>query len=175
MINKTYNEKLDRIECFFGDSMIPVGNMHSYGHDIESSWLIYRACEALGNDDILNNLSPKLEKIARHVILKGFVDEGRNGIYYDNKNGVDNKLFEWWVPAEAIVALVHRYNLYGDEKSMVLACNLWEYVKKYFISEYGEWHWRINGESKQPVENSILCGPWKCPYHNGRLCLEILK
>jgi mannobiose 2-epimerase len=109
------------------------------------------------------------------VISKGFVDEGRGGIYYDNKNGVDNKLFEWWVPSEAIVALVHRYNLYGDEKSMILAENVWEYVKKYFISQYGEWHWRINESDKQPVKNSILCGPWKCPYHNGRLCLEMMS
>jgi mannobiose 2-epimerase len=174
VINKAYSEKLRRIECYFDEFMDPVGNMHSYGHDIESSWLIHRACEALGNDAITNDLAPKLEKVARHVISKGFINEGRNGIYYDNKNGADNKLFEWWVSAEAIVALVHQYNLYRSDKSAALAENLWEYVKAYFISPHGEWYWRIT-EEKQPVENVILCGPWKCPYHNGRMCLEMIK
>jgi mannobiose 2-epimerase len=80
--------------------------------------------------------------------------------------------------SEAIVALVHQYNLYGDNKSMFLAENLWEYVKKYFISPYGEWYGHINDirELNQSSKNSAdLVGPWKCPYHNGRMCLEMIK
>jgi len=178
VINKAYNDNLSRIDCYFDKFMNPIKDMLSYGHDIEASWLIYRACEVLGNDDITNSLAPKLEKVARNVISKGFVDEGKNGVYYDCTNGVENKVRSWWVMSEAIVALAHRYNLYGDNKSMELAENLWDYVKKYFISPYGEWYGHIddNRELNQNVKNSAdLVGPWKCPYHNGRMCLELIK
>ncbi|MCL2773125.1 MAG: AGE family epimerase/isomerase [Oscillospiraceae bacterium] len=175
VINKAYNDNLHRIDCYFDKFMNPVGDILSYGHDIESSWLIYRACEVLGNKEITGNLSPKLEKVAQNVISKGFVDESRNGMYYDCKNGVENKTRSWWVMAEAIVALVHQYNLYGDSKSMILAENMWNYVKKYFISPYGEWHMQVNDNGEFMKSPSGLCGAWKCPYHNGRMCLEMMK
>jgi len=175
VIDKAYNDDLSRIECHFDEFMNPVGDMLSYGHDIEASWLVYRACEILGNEDILKNLSPKLEKVAQNVISKGFVDEGRNGVYYDCKNGVDNKTRSWWVMSEAIVALVHQYNLYKNNKSMVLAENLWDYVKKYYISPYGEWYPYVKYDGESIKGSGGLCGDWKCPYHNGRMCLEMLK
>ena len=178
VINKAYNDNLSRIDCYFDQYMKPISDMLSYGHDIEASWLIYRACEVLGNADITNNLSTKLEKVAQNVISKGFIDDGKNGIYYDCKDGVENKVRSWWVMSEAIVALVHQYNLYGDDKSMVLAEILWDYVKKYFISPHGEWYGHINDkrELNQSSKNSAeLVGPWKCPYHNGRMCLEMIK
>ena len=175
VINKAYNDDLFRIECYFDEFMNPVGDMLSYGHDIESSWLIYRACEVLGNENILNNLAPKLEKIAQNVISKSFVDEGRNGMYYDCRNGVENKKRSWWVMAEAIVALVHQYNLYKNEKSMFYAENIWNYVKNYFISPYGEWYMNVDESGKHTKNPEGLCGGWKCPYHNGRMCLEMMK
>ena len=175
VINKAYNGKMHRIDCYFDEFMNPVGDVLSYGHDIEASWLIYRACEVLGNEEITRNLSAKLEKVAQNVISKGFVGDGRNGIYYDCTNGVENKLRSWWVMAEAIVALVHRYNLYNDEQAMILAENIWNYVKAYFISPYGEWHSHID-ENGDVIKNSgDLCGAWKCPYHNGRMCVEMME
>lgn len=175
VIDKAYNDDLSRIECYFDEYMNPVGDTLSYGHDIEASWLIYRACEVLGDNNITGNLAPKLEKVARNVISKGFVDEGRGGVYYECKDGVDNKSLSWWVMSEAVVALVHQYNLYGNGKSMIIAENLWEYIKKYFISPYGEWHEHVK-DNGEPVKSSNgLCGAWKCPYHNGRMCLEMLE
>ena len=175
VINKAYNDDLRRIDCHFDEFMNPVGDMLSYGHDIEASWLIYRACETLADDKITNKLAPKLEKVAQNVISKGFVRDGENGIYYDCANGVENELRSWWVMAEAIVALVHRHRLYKDNKSMVLAENLWNYVKAYFISQYGEWYGHIDDNGKLIRKSGDLCGAWKCPYHNGRMCLEMLN
>jgi mannobiose 2-epimerase len=178
VINKAYNDDLCRIECYFDDFMNPVGDMLSYGHDIEASWLVYRACEILGDDNITNNLAPKLEKVAQNVISKGFVNEGKSGIYYDCTDGFENRLRSWWVMSEAIVALVHRHNLYKnlykDDKSIILAENIWNYVKTYFISPYGEWHQHLD-DNNELIKPSDLCGAWKCPYHNGRMCLEMLN
>lgn len=172
--SKAYNDKLHRIECNFDEFMNPVGNILSYGHDIESSWLIYRACEILGDRDIISDLAPKLEKVALNVISKGFVDEGRNGVYYDCKDGVDNKHRSWWVMSEAVVALVHRYKLYGDDESIALAENIWNYIKHHFISQYGEWHSQVDEAGEAVKTRGGLCNAWKCPYHNGRMCLELI-
>ena len=174
VISKAYNGELSRIECYFDEFMNPVGDMLSYGHDIEASWLIYRACEILADDNIMRNLAPKLEKVAQNVISKGFAGEGKDGLYYECKNGVDNKTRSWWVMSEAIVALVHRYNLYKDDKSMIMAENLWEYVKKYYISPYGEWYTHVKDDGGILKGSGELCGAWKCPYHNGRMCLELI-
>ena len=175
VINKCYNDNLRRIECNFDKFMNPVGDILSYGHDIESAWLFYNSCKVLGNDAITFNLSPKLDKIAQNTISKGFIDEGRNGVYYECRNGVENTHRSWWVMSEAVVALVHRYNLYKDEKSMILAENLWEYIKRCFISEYGEWHSQVNEEGEAIKSRGGLCNAWKCPYHNGRMCLELME
>jgi mannobiose 2-epimerase len=174
VINNAYNDDLCRIDCYFDEFMNPVGDMLSYGHDIEASWLIYRACEILADDEITKKLAPKLEKAAQNVISKGFVDEGRNGLYYDCADGVDNKHRSWWVMSEAIVALVHQYNLYKNDKSMVIAENLWDYTKANFISPYGEWYAIINDSGELRKGSDGLCGAWKCPYHNGRMCLEMI-
>ena len=172
---KAYNDDLCRIECNFDEFMNPVGDVLSYGHDIEASWIVYRACEILGNDEILSDLSPKLDKLTQNVISKGFVDNGRNGIYYECKNNIDNTYRSWWVMSEAIVALVHRYNLYKDKQSIYLAENVWDYVKKYFISPHGEWHTQVDEKGEAIKSRSGLCGAWKCPYHNGRMCLELME
>lgn len=173
--NKAYSDELCRIDCNFGNLMEPVGNVLSYGHDIEASWLIYRACETLGDINIISDLSTKLEKVARNVIAKGFADEGKNGLYYDCKDGADNKTRSWWVMSEAVIALVHRWKLYNDPQSMILAVNVWNYTKENFISPYGEWYGTRRDNGELVKDSNGLCGAWKCPYHNGRMCLELMK
>ena len=173
--DKAYNPQLHRIECNFGDVMQPVGDMLSYGHDIEASWLIDRGCEVLGCDELTASMAPKLRDVALNVIQKGFIDEGRGGIYYDCKDGIDNKLREWWVMAEAIVALSHQYQLYGEPEMLVLAENIWAFTEDRLISPYGEWYWGTDESGDSVRSKSGLVGPWKCPYHNGRMCLEMME
>lgn len=173
--NKAYNGEQSRFECYFDKRMNSVGNVLSYGHDIEASWLIYRACAILGNESISADFAPKLDKVAQNIIKKGLTDNGKNGIYYCRVDDTDNVSRSWWVMAEAVVALVHRYVLYGDAQSMTIAEHIWEYIKKYFISQYGEWHSGVDGNGSFIKSKGDLCGAWKCPYHNGRMCLELME
>ena len=55
------------------------------------------------------------------------------------------------------------------------ARNTWEYIKEYIIDkrEGSEWYWRVTKDGT-PVDDPIV-EPWKCPYHNGRMCLEAIK
>jgi mannobiose 2-epimerase len=38
----------------------------------------------------------------------------------------------------------------------------------------GEWYWGVN-EDYTPMDEEDKVGIWKCPYHNSRACIEIIK
>ena len=56
------------------------------------------------------------------------------------------------------------------------AKDIWQYIKTYLIDtrEGLEWYWLLNEEGR-PYENKPIVGPWKCPYHNGRMCMEVIR
>jgi len=39
--------------------------------------------------------------------------------------------------------------------------------------EGSEWFWYVN-EDHTPGDGPIV-EPWKCPYHNGRMCMEVIR
>lgn len=170
---KVYNSKLGHLEVFFDEKMNTISDLYSYGHDIEASWLIERACEVLNDKDISGKM--------RNIILT--IADNVYKIAYDG-NAINNECFKgevdttrvWWVQAEAIVGFYNCYQLTGDRKYLDIASELWEYIKKYVIDkrEGSEWFWCLN-TSNEPEKNEPIVEPWKCPYHNGRMCMEIIR
>lgn len=51
---------------------------------------------------------------------------------------------------------------------------LWKYIQEQLIDEtFGEWHWsRLPDGSINKTEDKA--GFWKCPYHNDRMCWEMM-
>ena len=81
----------------------------------------------------------------------------------------------WWVQAENVVGWINIYQYFGDESALQKALNGWQYIKDNLIDrEGGEWFW-----SRDPERNinrkDDKAGFWKCPYHNSRMCLEIIE
>ena len=37
-----------------------------------------------------------------------------------------------------------------------------------------EWFWDVNKDGAS-VSGKPIVEPWKCPYHNGRMCLEVIR
>ena len=62
------------------------------------------------------------------------------------------------------------------EKYLVAAMNQWEFIKKCVIDKRNgsEWFWRVDVNGK-PDEEKPIVEQWKCPYHNGRMCFEVMK
>ena len=87
---------------------------------------------------------------------------------------VDDDL-HWWVQAENVVGWYNIYQHFGDESALEKAIRCWEYIKAQIIDwEHGEWHWSRHPDgSLNTVDDKA--GFWKCPYHNGRMCLEIIE
>ena len=64
----------------------------------------------------------------------------------------------------------------GNEKYKQAAYSIWGFIKEYLVDKRNnsEWFW-LTDENGKPYENKPLVEPWKCPYHNGRMCMEIIK
>jgi mannobiose 2-epimerase len=146
----------------------------SYGHDIECSWLLHEAALVLGDSNILNKVEPVVCEVAK-ASEKGLQADG--SMIYEGEP--DGSHFDcerhWWVQAEAVVGFFNLYQHFGDEAALTKALNCWQYIKEHLIDyERGEWYWsiRADGSTNQDDDHA---GFWKCPYHNGRMCLELIE
>ncbi|MBR1724899.1 MAG: N-acylglucosamine 2-epimerase, partial [Ruminococcus sp.] len=56
------------------------------------------------------------------------------------------------------------------------ALSIGDYTKREVVDHRpgGEWYSEVS-EDGTPHDWKEETGPWKCPYHNGRMCLEMLK
>ena len=81
---------------------------------------------------------------------------------------------EWWVQAETVVGNLWAWKRLGDEAGLQRALDCWNYIRENLLDrEHGEWYWGINPDGT-PDLSRPKAGFWKCPYHNGRMCLQAL-
>ena len=80
----------------------------------------------------------------------------------------------WWVQSEAVVGFLNAWQLSGDTGWLELASDALDYIS-HNISDpvNGEWYWSIRDDGSVNLEDD-KAGFWKCPYHNTRMCLEVL-
>ena len=169
---KIYSPEKNQLEVFFDKDMNSLIDLDSYGHDIEATWLLSRACEVLGESALLHQNLDYILKIADHVYRKGY---DRNSLENECERGVTDSTRVWWVQAEAVVGFLNAYKYTSDEKYLTAAEDILRFIEDKMVDkrEGSEWFWSLNPEL-EPNEKPIT-EPWKCPYHNGRMCFEIKK
>ena len=176
--DKVYSPEKKQLEVFFDTKLQSIADMHSYGHDIEAAWLIDRATEVLGDKVLIEETTAYTVDIAYKVKEVAFKNVGPNVSYLNNErfNEEIDTTRIWWVQAETVVGFLNAYQKSGDEIFKKAALEEWEYIKAYLIDprEESEWYWQLNDENKPNTDYPIV-EPWKCPYHNGRMCLEVLR
>ena len=179
-LNKIYAEDRHRLKVFFDRDYNSLIDLYSYGHDIEAAWLINLTVDVL---EYAGSCSYEKELFARiRVMTKALSDE----IYkeaYDGKsipaeaeNGVVKQDRIWWVQAEGINGFLDAYlRDKKEEKYLRAAEELWQYISEFIIDprDNSEWYWYVD-QSGKPAKEPIV-EPWKCPYHNGRMCFEIIN
>lgn len=160
---------------FFDIDWKPLSGTVSFGHDIEGSWLLCEAAEALGDPLVLRHMRAVAGKMAARVLAHG-LDTKYGGVY--NENGAESPLDTdkvWWVQAEAMVGFANAYELTGKRDYLDAAAEIWRFIGAHIIDkQYGEWVWQSkrDGAASPPDEKA---GPWKCPYHNARMCLQMVE
>ena len=171
---KILNKKTYHLDLFFDNSWRTDGNIISYGHDIEASWLIHEAALVLGDEALLKRIEPVITNIARAA------DEGLNpdgSMIYERFTAEDrtDRELHWWVQAENVVGHVNLYQHFGDEKALDTAVKCWQFIKDKIIDHAnGESHWSLMPAGSVNRRDD-KAGFWKCPYHNGRMCMEIIE
>lgn len=171
--DKVYNEKLGRQEVFFDKNWNSLIDLYSYGHDIETSWLIDRGLEILKDEEYNKKIAKITEDIAQNIYDRAYVE---NSLYNEAENGIIDKTRVWWVQAETLVGFLNAWEKNNENEYYIKAVkDIWEYIKQYVIDkrQNSEWFWALDEEHK-PINKPIV-EPWKCPYHNGRMCIEIIR
>ena len=173
--DKILNPETHHLDLFFdNDWTRGAGHLESYGHDIECSWLMHEAALVLGDEEVLRKVEPIVKLVAK-ASEKGLNADGSMVHEANVDTGhVDDDL-HWWVQAEAVVGFFNIYQYFGDEQALEKATHCWQYIKQNLIdNENGEWYWsrRPDGSINKDDDKA---GFWKCPYHNGRMCLEIIE
>ena len=173
--DKILNPQTHHLDLFFDmDWKREAGALESYGHDIECSWLLHEAALVLGDDIVLKKVEPIVQMVAK-ASEKGLNEDGSMVHEANLDTGYVDTDRHWWVQAENVVGWINIYQYFGDEDAIQKALNGWQYIKDNLIDrEGGEWWW-----SRDPQRNinrkDDKAGFWKCPYHNSRMCLEILE
>ena len=172
--DKIYNPEKRRLEVFFDADYNTLIDLYSYGHDIEAAWLIDRGLEILKDDEYSKKIYPITEVLTAQVYKEAF-----DGISMPAEccNKVVEETRIWWVQVEAMVGF---YNGYQRDSSHVeyrdAVINLWKFVKDKFVDKRPGSCW-LNEVDKEgvPFNKKPIVGPWKCPYHTGRMCFELIK
>lgn len=145
----------------------------SYGHDIETSWLALEAAFALHDADVVNRVRPW----ARHVGAagnEGLLPDGSMR-YEKLPDGQYDDSRQWWVQAESVVGNLWLWKYHADAEALERAFAAWAYIREHLVDTIsGEWWWAILPDGTRDLSQP-KAGFWKCPYHNTRMCLQVLS
>lgn len=173
--DKILNPETHHLDLFFeNDWTRGAGQLESYGHDIECSWLMHEAALVLGDKEVLAKVEPIVQEVAK-ASEKGLNPDGSMIHEANLTKGTMDADLHWWVQAETVVGFANIYQYFGDESALDKAIKCWQYIKDNLVdNENGEWHWSVRRDGTLNTTDD-KAGFWKCPYHNSRMCIEIME
>lgn len=173
--DKIFDKENNKLLVFFDKQLNVIGDIHSYGHDIEATWLIDRACDVVGDAEFSKKFADMNSRIVRNIANIAY-DEESGSLLNENDSGVVNRWRIWWVQAESVVGFLNAYQRgYGDAEYLNIADRIWDFIKNVIVDkrEGGEWFSQTDDNGNfAPFKPTV--DPWKCPYHNGRMCMEAM-
>ena len=162
------------LQLFFDEAWRPVDHTVSFGHDIEASWLLVEAAEAVGEEALLERARAAASTLARATLADGY-DRADGGVFAELSEGGrldDDK--HWWMQAEAIVGFIDAFSRTGETDLLDAAESVWRFASRFLVDRtHGEWRWRVERDGRL-VPGLPKVEPWKCPYHNSRAALEVV-
>ena len=171
--NKIYSPELHRQLVFFDEHYHSIIDLYSYGHDIESSWLIDWGCALLGDRALSMSIGCIDSDLAQHIYQNAYID---HSVVNECERGVVDTTRVWWVQAESVLGFVNEYEKSGDVRFRDAAADVWHYICEVLVDKRpgSEWFWSVDA-SGRPASHKPILEPWKCPYHNGRMCMELMR
>lgn len=153
----------------------------SFGHDVETAYLMLDATEALGLDT--GSILAIGKKMVDRSIEQGW--DSKKGGFYDAGYYLDDpqnmkivkETKQWWISAEALNSFLIMGDLYPDDSHDYYGHfkQQWDYIDTYVIDQrYGGWY--RNGIDTAPWEKERPKGDiWKGTYHNSRALMNCIR
>ena len=176
LLEKIVDKKRGSCNLFFSTNWDIVPSNDNYGLDIEASWLIWDAVQVLGDKKLIEEVKPLVIKIVEHCLKYGYDQDGGMMNEGNDNEGVLNTYKSWWVQAESVIAFINAYQITNESKYLANALLTWDFIKKYVIDhKNGEWFGTVSKDEHEINMEESKIGPWKCPYHNSRMGLQIAE
>jgi mannobiose 2-epimerase len=162
------------LNLFFDDDWNLKSSLVSFGHDIECSWLLHEAAVVLDHPGLAERTGQVAITMARESFQGLDRDGGLFYEYFPEEKRYDTDK-HWWPQAEAVVGYFNAFQLSGEEVFLNKSLESWKFIREKLVDRtYGEWFWSVNREGI-PQMDKEKAGFWKCPYHNGRACMEMMQ
>lgn len=166
------SENKDRLHLFFTETWEQKSTLQSFGHDVEAAWLLQECASIIEDEKRVKEFKEIAVKLA-NAVVQAIDTDGGVWYEYDSKTNLWVKEKHWWPQAEAMVGFFNAYAITGSEIYLQQSIGCWRFVKQYLKDEKGgEWYWGV--QENYSVIKKGKAGFWKCPYHNGRACMELI-
>jgi len=180
MLDRIVDSETGHFKLFFDERWTSLLDHVSFGHDIEGTWLLVEAAGVVGDAALVARARAAAIQMARVSLAEALDDDGSMIFEADGKGRILDANKHWWVQAEAVVGYYNAYQLSGDAAFLTAAQRAWDYIENHVVDRvHGEWHAKLTRQGipwrESDDSDAVLVGPWKCPYHNARVCYEMLE
>lgn len=172
---KVFDREKRRMLVFFDLDYNSLIDLYSYGHDIETSWLLDKAADVLNDSEYTAKIHAMTNVLADEV-KKHAYSESEHALYNECENGVDDRKKVWWVQAESVVGFYNAYEKMPDRTDYEkTSSEIFSFILDKLVDQRcGEWYENILEDGTPDLSRGMV-HQWKCPYHNGRMCVEMCK
>jgi len=173
-LGRILDGRTNHLHHFFDEQWRLRSDTYTFGHDIEASWLLCEAAEALDDRELLQRIRAQALAMADTVLREGIEPDG--GLCYEGRGGeVTDRGKECWPQVEALVGFLNAFQSSRDPKYFEAAQRVWQFAERHLVDRiHGEWFWRINPDGR-PDQKLPKVSEWKGPYHVSRSCLESMR
>jgi cellobiose epimerase len=162
------------MNLFFTNDWRPIPDHDSYGHDVETAYLMLEAEDTLGvpHDPATGRMAKML---VDHALAFGW-DDKLGGFYGDGTTfgSPEDKTKEWWVEMEGLNALLLMHEMYGSKTDVYFRAfqKQLSFIENYQRdSEFHGFYQRVAEDGKPLTTDKG--GIWKAAYHDGRALLNV--
>lgn len=174
MITKIPTPNGKHLQLYFDADWTPRSDRLSYGHDIEANWLLCDAADTLEEADFTKRVHRAALQLAQATRDEGLDADG--GIWNEaDPKGLTNAGKDWWAQAEGAVGFLNAYQISGDDTQLDAALRVWAFAECRLVDRKdGGWFWGVKPDGITDTQAPKL-SMWKCPYHNARACMELIR